>query len=356
VVRKGLKVTPALTGVPVPPGLEGAVGPLGLRHRAGAARTYERLVEVLRRDLALVPDVGSQELAEHLLSEGTASTPARGNLPAPITSFLGRRDELADLAALLAPDGSGAGGQTIDAEVCRLVSPTGPGGCGKTRLAIELGHEVTSSFGDGVWLVELAALSAPALIAPAILRALEIAEDSRRGALATLTATLGTRHLLLILDNCEHLLDECAQVVAAVLGACPRLRMMATSREALSMLGETVWQVTPLPVVGQDAANEGDAVHLFVQRACAVRPGFALTPANRRVVMEVCHRLDGLPLAIELATARLSTLSVEQIAARLDARFILLSAGNRAAVPRHQTLRAAMEWSYALLDAAAQLL
>jgi predicted ATPase/DNA-binding SARP family transcriptional activator len=321
-----------------------------------ALRTYRRLAAALERDLALAPDSQTQALYTTVQAERATASAARTNLPTPFTSFLGRRRELAALATVLCPDAESATGGP------RLVTLTGAGGCGKSRLAVELGHHVARAFDDGVWLVELATVTEPALVASTLCRVLAVAEEAHRGALETLIAALRTRHLLLLLDNCEHLLDSCAHLAAGLLGACPHLRILATSRQPLEMLGETVWPLSPLPVrdpatlpPGEDVGASA-AMQLFVERGRAVRPGFALTPANRRAVAEVCYRLDGLPLAIELAAARLATLTVDEVAARLDDRFALLSSGNRAALPRQQTLQATLDWSYGLLDAPAQRL
>jgi non-specific serine/threonine protein kinase len=238
----------------------------------------------------------------------------------------------------------------------RLLTLTGPGGCGKTRLALAVGHELVEEFEDGVWLVELASLSDPALVAQTVAFTLGVREQPGRPLTETLTDYLRPREVLLVLDNCEHLVEACANLAVALLRACPRLRILATSRETLGIAGETPWLVPSLslPAGRQPPAIEEmpryEAVRLFIERTTAVLPGFALTDRNAQAVAQVCQRLDGIPLAIELAAARARVLAVEQIAARLDGCFRLLAAGSRTALPRHQTLRATMDWSHELLS------
>jgi predicted ATPase len=269
------------------------------------------------------------------------------NLPLQVTSFVGRERELAEVGRLLA-----AG---------RLATLTGPGGTGKTRLALHAAADALEGHPDGVWLAELAALADPALVPQAVAAAVGVREEPGRPLLPTLTAALAPRRVLLVLDNCEHLLDACARLVDALLRACPHVRLLCTSREALGIAGEAVWRVPSLAVpaaaaglhapVGPDAAGlaRSAAVRLFVDRAAAVRPGFALTEENAAAVARVCARLDGIPLAIELAAARVRVLPPRQLLARLDDRFRLLTGGSRTALERHQTLQATVDWSYALL-------
>jgi len=271
--------------------------------------------------------------------------PVSGRLPRALTAFVGRERELAQVKAVL--------------EGARLVTLTGPGGVGKTRLAIQTGEELEERYPDGAWFVDLTALTAPALTSQTVASALGVREQPGRPLAATLADALRPRELLLILDNCEHLVDACAQLAQALLEACPRLRVLATSRQALGLIGEVAWPVPSLalPASGRRLA-EGDeaelaaysAVQLFVARARAANPTFRLTEANAGMVVRLLQRLDGIPLAIELAAARLRVLSVEQIAARLDDRFRLLTGGSRTALPRQQTLRATMDWSYDLLS------
>lgn len=328
---------------------------------AEALRTYHLLVDTLRRTLDLAPDTQTQVYYAALLATHAAATLRRTNPPTPLTSFLGGAQHLVTLAALL---GHRARPHTAedDPPTCRLLTLTGSGGCGKTRLATELGRALLDTYRDGVWIVELAALTDAALIVVEVARVVGVREQAHQPLVDTLTTHLKERHLLLILDNCEHLLNGCAVVAAALLGACPLMAIVTTTREALGMLGETVWRVPSLPLADParlpppPALPAYAAIGLFVERARAVQPGFVLTAANCSAVARLCYHLDGIPLAIELAAAQLVTLAVDAVAARLDDRFRLLAGGNRAALPRHQTLRAVLDWSYALLDPLERLL
>jgi predicted ATPase/class 3 adenylate cyclase/Tfp pilus assembly protein PilF len=268
----------------------------------------------------------------------------QNNLPLQLTSFVGREREI------------GAVGDLLDAH--RLVTLTGTGGCGKTRLALQVAAGLGAVHPDGVWFVDLAPLTDPALVPQVVLAAMGLREAPSRPALATLTDHLGAKTVLLLLDNCEHLVEACARVADALLRACPCLRVLATSREALGVAGETAWRVPSLAVPDPDPGRaepigrlaEYEAVRLFVDRAAQVQPAFALTDRNAAAVAQVCRRLDGVPLALELAAARVRVLAVEQILARLDDRFQLLTGGSRTALPRQQTLRAALDWSHDLLS------
>jgi predicted ATPase/DNA-binding CsgD family transcriptional regulator len=281
----------------------------------------------------------------------------RAHLPSSPSAFIGRGREIGVVQRLL--------------HSYRLVTLTGPGGCGKTRLALQAAQDQTGSFPDGVWLVELAPLANPELVPHVVASSLGVREDAAAGA-ATPTGALinhlRSRRALLLLDNCEHLVDACAQLCAALLEACPDLVVLATSREILRIPGEAVWSVPPLslpdpqpwrsPDQFQEALSayqQSEAVQLFAARAAAAVPGFALDSQTAPWVAEICRRLDGLPLAIELAAARNRAFSVQQIAERLDSRFHLLSQGSRTAAPRHQTLDAALDWSFNLLDDEEQL-
>ena len=258
--------------------------------------------------------------------------------PAQLTSFVGREREIDAIHGALS--------------TTRLLSLTGAGGSGKTRLALEVvSREVATSGIEGAW-VELASLRDATLLPDAVLAALGVREQGNGTPADRLAHIVGDRDFLLVLDNCEHLVDACASLADALLRACPGLRMMATSREALGVTGETAWLVPQLslPPASGDAAESSEAVQLFVQRARAVNSAFALSDDNRAAIVQICRRLDGLPLAIELAAARQRALTPQQVVTRLDDRFRLLTIGNRAALPRHQTLRAAIDWSYALLD------
>ena len=266
-----------------------------------------------------------------------------GNLPAQLTSFIGRDAESAELVA------------TLGAPAARLVTLAGEGGSGKTRLALQAAEAVRPDFPDGVWLVELDALTDPALVPSAVASALGLVEDKSRPLLDALVDFLAGRRALLLLDNCEHLVAAVAATAGRLLRHCPRLLILATSRERLGVPGETLWPVPamalPPPDVTDPAQLAGyDAVRLFVERAAAALPGFTLSPDNAAAVAQVCRRLDGTPLALELAAARVRLLRVEQIAARLDDRFALLVGGDRAAMPRQQTLRGLIDWSHELLS------
>jgi predicted ATPase/DNA-binding CsgD family transcriptional regulator len=277
-------------------------------------------------------------------------TPGRvtGNLPAELTSFVGHRGELAEVRRLLAAS--------------RLVTLTGPGGVGKTRLALRAAAGLRRAFRDGVWLVRLDQLRDEALVAQAVASTLGLQDRAGYTPAAMLADYLAGRQLLLVLDNCEHLVDAAAKLADLLLRAAPGLRVLATSRESLTIDGEAVLAVPPLPVpdAGQPltAAELGvfPAARLFAERAAQVVPGFAVTEANVAAVAGICRRLEGLPLAIELAAARLPVLSAEQIDERLGDRLGLLTRGSRARPARQQTLRASIEWSYGLCSPAERLL
>ncbi|HSZ42878.1 MAG TPA: tetratricopeptide repeat protein [Trebonia sp.] len=233
-----------------------------------------------------------------------------------------------------------------------MLTLSGPGGIGKTRLALRTLHALADDFPDGTWYVELADLASPDLVVTAVASALGITEEQGRPLLDTLADALRPRRMLIALDNCEHLLDASARVCHRLLTAAPDLRLLTTSREPLRVAGETVWPVPPLPVSPQLS----DAVRLFTERAAAARPAFTLLPSNAEPAAEICRRLDGIPLAIELAAARVRALSVPQILERLTDRFALLTTGDRDAPPRQRTLRAAIDWSYLLLGDSERIL
>ena len=223
----------------------------------------------------------------------------------------------------------------------RLLTLTGSGGCGKTRLALQVAPGVLQEFPDGVWLAELAPLSDSSLVPNAVASALGVPEQPGRGLTQTLADSLRPKSALIILDNCEHLVAACAHLTDTLLRACPHLRVLATSREGLGVTGETIWRVPSLSLPDPqhlppfDRFAEYEAIRLFIDRAVASAPKFAVTSDNAPAVAQVCIRLDGIPLALELAAARIKALAVEQIAAGLDDRFRLLTGGSRIAVPRH---------------------
>ncbi len=262
------------------------------------------------------------------------------NLPAELTSFIGREQEISQIRELLAAH--------------RLVTLTGTGGVGKTRLALRIAREAMESFRDGACIVELAALADSRLVVGTIARALGLEERPGTPLFDTIGGHLAARHLLLILDNAEHLIDECASLVEQMLRRAAQVAILATSRERLALGGEVVFRVPSLtvPAAGESAPSlHGfESVRLFLDRARLFRPGFVVTDDNAGVVASICHRLDGIPLAIELAAPRLRSMSVRELSDRLEHRFTLLSDGSRAALPRHRTLRSMVDWSYDLLS------
>jgi predicted ATPase/DNA-binding SARP family transcriptional activator/DNA-binding CsgD family transcriptional regulator len=318
---------------------------------------YERLQRVLSEKLDAEPAESSRLLHERLVAGQSGLSPSvvqsittagesvggsrNNNLPAERTSFVGREDEMVEVGRLLA--------------MTRLLTLTGVGGAGKTRFALALAGELSGAYPDGVWLVELAPLSEGGLVEKAVTEAVGVREEPGRSLAATLKDHLSSRELLLVVDNCEHLIEAVALLVETLLNSCENLRVLATSREPLNVVGELTWQVAPLsvpdtsrpPTVGELAGY--GSVRLFVERARYRRPEFALTPENASSVAEICHTLDGMPLAIELAAARAGAMSVDQISGRLASSFGFLS-GSRTAPPRQRTLKGALDWSYDLLS------
>jgi non-specific serine/threonine protein kinase len=277
-----------------------------------------------------------------------------GELPAEVTGFVGRQRELAVLGGLLG--------------IARLVTVTGPGGVGKTRVALRAAARSRGQFADGVCLAELGGLHDPDLLPHTVATCLGLPGQEAGSQTDAIVDYLRGRQLLLILDPCEHLIGACAALAEPVLRYAPQVTILATSRQPMNVPGEHCCPVPPLPVPGPEAdrgsagrgnagrGGRGDAVELFAQRAAAASPGFALTPANRRDVIRLCGRLDGIPLAIELAAVQLRTLTLQQLSSRLEHRFDLLTTGRRGALPHQQTLRATTQWSYDLCSAAEQLL
>ncbi|HXL61114.1 MAG TPA: AAA family ATPase, partial [Mycobacterium sp.] len=261
----------------------------------------------------------------------TSKAVAAPNLPVQLSSFVGRDAELTQLRELLADN--------------RVVTLTGAGGVGKTRLAMQVAAQLAGEFGqfpEGVWLVDLAPITDPELVAGTVARALGLPDQPGRSTMDTLLRFVRDRQMLVVLDNCEHLLDASAELIVALLGGSPRLTLLATSREAIGVAGEVSWRVPSLSLADE-------ALELFGDRARHARPGFAVTDGNAATVDEICARLDGVPLAIELAAARVRALSPAEILDSLHDRFRLLTGGARTAVRRQQTLRASVDWSHALL-------
>jgi predicted ATPase/DNA-binding SARP family transcriptional activator/Tfp pilus assembly protein PilF len=305
----------------------------GAGNRGEALRAYERCRRVLAEELGVSPSPSTEAAYVALLGEeppAQAPDDTGPGLPLPLTRLVGRDAELAAIEKALA----GA----------RLLTLTGTGGVGKTRLALAAATDLAGDYADGACLVELAPLADADLLPQQVLTALGLREETGQAPAATLAAHLRARHVLLVLDNCEHLVAPAATLAESLLRACPRLTVLATSREPLGVPGEATWRVPSLSPEG--------ALALFTERAQGVRPDFTVTEAAAPALTQLCQRLDNIPLAIELAAARTSALSVEEIAGRLDDRFRLLSGGARTAVPRQQTLRAMVDWTYdALSDA-----
>jgi predicted ATPase/DNA-binding SARP family transcriptional activator len=317
---------------------------LAAGNRAAALKQYESCRSALRDELGVEPSSATRNLFDWIRQDPLEKLPIEAsitNLPIPLTRFIGRQRELESARNRV---GS-----------ARLLTLTGPGGSGKSRLAIHLATGLLTSYRDGVWWVELAALTDAELLPRTVAKALGVPEIPHQTDLETLVGFLRSRQLLLVLDNCEHMLVHSARVVERLLGDCPEVHVLATSREKLSVAGEQVLPVPPLAVPDPEqhlaAASlmEYEAVELFVERARAASAGFSLNDEQSQSVARICARLDGLPLAIELAAARVSLLPPAQIASRLDDAFRLLTGGSRT-LPRHQTLRAAIEWGVDLLS------
>lgn len=303
---------------------------------------YAEARRLLVEELGTEPGPMLESLHRQVLRHDPALKPslATHNLPVSATSFVGRGWEVGEVKKLL--------------RETRLLTVTGVGGSGKTRLAVEVGREVLDDYDDGVWLVELGALADDALVPQAIATVLGIREQSSVGSIELLETALQRRDMLLLLDNCEHLIDGCARLIGILLSSCPGVRVLVTSREALRVSGETVWQLPPLAypdeeALAPDALGAYESVQLFAERATAVMPEFRIAPKDAPAIAQICRQLDGIPLAIELAAARSNLLSPRDIAEHLDDRFRLLSRGSRTAPARQQTLRAMVDWSYDLL-------
>ena len=328
--------------------------------RAGVLRVYHTCTSVLERELGVEPSAATRDAYAYLLKVDIQARPVLSpmpsttNLPVPLTSFVGRTRELAELTRLFSST--------------RLLTLTGSGGTGKTRLALEMAMHLLGEYPHGIWLVDLAPLADPTLVAQTVASTLGVREQPQRSIVDALLDYVHAKTLLLILDNCEHLIEPCANLAETLLGAAPNVRILASSREAFGIAGETAYRVPPLTLpdppdprqphnlnaLAQLAQN--DCVRLFVERATAAYPPFRLTAQNAPAIAQIGRRLDGIPLAIELAAARARVFAPDQIAARLDDRFRLLMGGSRTALPRHQTLLALIEWSHNLLTVTERML
>src|SRR6266849_357037 len=315
--------------------------------RAAVVRVYQTCTSVLERELGVGPSTATREAYAYLLKVDIQARPllppmpSTTNLPVQLTSFVGRQAEMAEVRGLL--------------QTSRLLTLSGPGGTGKSRLALEVATTLLDEYLHGVWLVELAPLADPALVTQTIAATLGVREQPRRPIQDALLDYLRTKTMLLILDNCEHLIETCAQLADTMLRAAPGMKIVVSSRESLGIAGETAYRVPSLPLPdvqapSLDALSHNDCVRLFVDRALAAYPRFRLKEKNALAIADICRRLDGIPLALELAAARVAVFSPEEIASRLDDRFRLLTGGSRTALERHQTLRALIDWSYDLLS------
>ena len=327
-----------------------------LGREAEALASYERLREALSARLGKEPGSSTRRLHEEIAAGRFPPTPTRGavpsqgeetpdatkhNLPAPRDSFVGREQQIIELKRALS--------------MTRLLTLTGAGGSGKTRLALEVARDLAGAYPDGVWLVKLASLTEVEQVPQEVASVVGVRDQPKRSFTETLVEALRNKTMLIILDNCEHLVDAAAHLVDVLLDSCRRLRIMATSQEALGTVGELRWSVPSLsvpdtgrpPTVGELETYE--SARLFAERASQRNPSFELTAGNAEAVSQVCRHLEGMPLAIELAAARMEALSAKQLASRLDASLKLLSRGDRTAEPRHRSLRATLEWSHGLL-------
>lgn len=338
-------------------------------NHAAALQAYRDLRVRLREEINVDPDAETVALHEEIRRQVRQNTTPRPQIqvallpsapslpfPQPITRIIGREEEQEEVQAFLRSS--------------RLVMLTAAGGVGKTRLAIEVAGQASKDFRDGAVFVELAPVVDPERVWRAVAQALGIQEEANSALSATLCRALQNQERLIVLDNCEHLIDACAVLAQTLLSSCPHVRLLATSRQALNVTGETVWRVPSLPIppdfdalapirqakMDASALLEYPSVQLFLERVRQTLPEFRLTPNVLPFIAQICRRLDGIPLALELAASRIRTLSLESIAARLDDRFRLLTGGSRAALPRHQTLRATLDWSYVLLSEVEKIL
>lgn len=339
---------------------------------AAATQCYRDFRILLRREMNADPDPETVALYRELrekarqaaekpngfasssfasLAREVASDAVVSSLPTPLTNFVGRESAVRDIEASLSSS--------------RLVSLCGTGGIGKTRLAIQVAHDIADDFPDGAWFADLSALTDPALVPQSVATLLQVREQADSSLMETLCAALRTKSLLLVLDNCEHLIAACRSLADSLLKTCPNLRILATTRQPLEVGGECVWRVPPLSLPDESAIQntppeewleQSEALRLFVERAKAVMPTFALTAHSAPATIQICRQLDGIALALELAAARVRILSVEQISLRLQDRFRLLTDGSKTAPARQQTLRGVIDWSYELLSEPERLL
>jgi non-specific serine/threonine protein kinase len=336
--------------------------------RAAVQQVYQDLKQRLRKELNAAPSPETDALHKHLTQQEvqpppphaapTRMAPSQRHLPVPLTDLIGRAQEVEEVGGWL--------------ERRRLVTLLGPGGVGKTRLAIAVAEAVLPRFDDGVWFVDLASVTDATYVSEITAKALRVPPAAGQSAEERLIEALSPRSQLIVLDNCEHLLDACASLADILLSACPAVRILATSRQVLTVTGEQVFPVPSLALPAREEVEEGPGlvnteknpaflmeyagIQLFVQRAVQADPAFRLDRRSAQAVAAICLHLDGIPLAIEMAAARVRSLSVAQIAARLEDRFQLLTGGNRAALPRQRTLQAAIDWSYDLLTEAERVL
>jgi len=305
--------------------------------------TLEELRDLVENDLVLLLSERFERYSDRKAARAQSDPGVMTNLPPELTRFIGRSGQLAAVRTQL------------EKEHVRLVTLTGPGGVGKTRFALKVATEMLDQFPDGVWFIDLASLTDQDSIAQLMMDRLGIVEEGNKPPLQTVVQYLRDRHMLLILDNCEHLVNSVAEVVRTILQSSTGVQILATSREALGTAGEIIWVIPPLEAPDMDGSvkleqlTQYEAVALFIERALAANPEFTLNEQNAQAVSQICARLDGIPLAIELAAARVRVLSVEEISSRLSDRFHLL-VGGRTAIPRQATLRALIDWSYDLLS------
>lgn len=323
-------------------------------NRTGAIRAYHTCVRVLKCELDVDPSAETEQFFKE--AQKSFAKPSLPNssklknhhLPVYLTSFIGREGELNQLKLML----SRREAHTYKA---RLITLLGPGGCGKTRLAVQLAGNVRNEYRDGVWFIDIATLSSPDFLLNAIASALDLQEHPEANLLLAIKQYLEAKECLLFFDNCESMTSACTTVIQSLIVDCPELQVLVTSREKLNLDGEITWQVAPLSLPeGKDATMgtiaRSDAGRLFIERATSVLPTFTINPQNAAAIHQICRRLDGLPLAIELAAARITLLTPDQIANRLDSTFDLLARGGSSIPLRHQTLRATLDWSYFLLS------